>query len=140
MGLRPERDGIVADSDIPREVRDLIVRQLHSMEEIEALLLLAAEPAGLTISEIRDRLRLPPSDLPLPSLARLTGHRLVRCDDTSGESRYSYAVTDAALRRTVDLLRVAYNERPVTLVRLVYNRPSSAQSFADAFRIKKDES
>jgi hypothetical protein len=139
MALCLEGDGFVADSDIPREVRDLIVRQLHSMEEIEALLLLAAEPTGLTISEIRDRLRLPQSELAPPSLALLTAHRLIRCDDASGLSRYSYAVTDPAVRRTVDLLRVAYNERPVTLVRLVYNRPSTAQSFADAFRIKKDD-
>jgi hypothetical protein len=34
---------------------------------------------------------------------------------------------------------VAYNERPVTLVRLVYQPPSPAQSFADAFRIRKPE-
>jgi hypothetical protein len=129
----------VGESDIPREVRDLVIRQLHSMEEIEVLLLLSGEAAGLTIGEIRARLRLPESELPLPSLARLLGHRLIRCDDTSGVSRYSYAVTDPTIRRTVDLLRVAYNERPVTLVRLVYNRPSSAQSFADAFRLRKDE-
>ena len=129
----------MGESDIPREVRDLVSRQLHSMEEIEALLLLAAEPTGLTLPEIRERLRLPQSELPPPSLARLTASRLIRCDDSSGVSRYSYGVIDPELRRTVDLLRVAYNERPVTLVRHVYNRPSSAQSFADAFRIKKDD-
>ena len=128
----------MADPDLPREVRELVIRQLHSMEEIEALLLLASEPTALTSSEIRQRLRLPASALPLPSIARLVAHRFVKCDDESGESRYSYAVSDPESRRAVDLLRVAYNERPVTLVRLVYNRPSAAQNFADAFRITKD--
>jgi hypothetical protein len=129
----------MADSDLPREVRELIVRQLHSMEEIDVLLLLAAEPGGLTVNEIRDRLRLPASDIPVASIARLIGHRLIECEEKEGESRYSYAAVDAKVRRAVELLRVAYNERPVTLVRLVYNRPSAAQSFADAFRITKDD-
>lgn len=129
----------MAESDLPREVRDLIIRQLHSMEEIEVVLLLAAEPAGLTLDEIRRRLRLPASNLPLPSIARLVQQRLIACEETAAGSRYSYAVTDAKLRRAVDLLRVAYNERPVTLVRLVYNRPSAAQTFADAFRITKED-
>jgi hypothetical protein len=128
----------MAESDLPREVRDLIIRQLHSMEEIEVLLALAGSPAALTAREIRERLRLPLSDLPLPSLPRLIGYRLIRCEETSSGSRYSYAATDPAVRRAVDLLAVAYNERPVTLVRLVYNRPSVAQTFADAFRIKKE--
>jgi hypothetical protein len=108
------------------------------MEEIETLLLLAGEATGLTSAEIRQRLRLPVSTAALPSLARLIGHRFVRCEDASGESRYFYAVTDPEIRRAIDLLRVAYNERPVTLVRLVYNRPSAAQNFADAFRITKE--
>jgi hypothetical protein len=128
------------DPDLPKEVRELVIRQLHSMEEIEALLLLASAPTPLTNSEIRQRLRLPTSAAPLPSIARLVGHRFVKCEDESGESRYSYAVSDPQTRRAIDLLRVAYNERPVTLVRLVYNRPSAAQNFADAFRITKDPS
>jgi hypothetical protein len=129
----------MAESDLPREVRDLVIRQLHSMEEIDVVLLLAGEPEGLTIGEIRERLRLPGSELPMPSLARLIAQRLVACDDRSGVSRYSYVASDPKVRRAVELLRVAYNERPVSLVRLVYNRPSPAQSFADAFRIQKDD-
>jgi len=130
----------MADSDLPREVRDLVIRQLHSMEEIEVLLLLEGEPAGLTVTEIRDRLRLPASDLPLTSIARLKANRLI-AGDQSADTRYRFAVTSPEARRAIELLRVAYNERPVTLVRLVYNRPSAAESFADAFRIKRpDES
>jgi DNA-binding PadR family transcriptional regulator len=127
------------EQDLPKEVRDLVIRQLHSMEEIEVLLLLGAERAGLTAGEIRSRLRLAESDLPLPSLDLLQKNRLISVDETGGEPRYSYAVTDASVNRAVDLLRIAYNERPVTLVRLVYNRPSAAQSFADAFRLGKED-
>ena len=108
------------------------------MEEIEVLLLLADEPAGLPVDTIRERLRLPVSELPLDSLKRLVTNGLVKLDgDDAG--RFCYGVTDAATRRAVDLLRVAYNERPVTLVRLVYSRPSVAQTFADAFRVKRED-
>ena len=129
----------MAESDLPREVRDLVVRQLHSMEEIDVLLLLAGEAMPLSLAEIRERLRLPASELPMASIARLISARLIACDDKSGVSRYSYVASDPKVRRAVELLRVAYNERPVSLVRLVYNRPSAAQSFADAFRLQKDD-
>jgi hypothetical protein len=128
----------MTDSDLPKEVRDLVIRQLHSMEEIELLLVLAGETHALTRAEIRTRLRLPPSNAPLPSLDRLLSYQFVIEDDTGEEPRYRYAVTDAATRRAIEMLGVAYNERPVTLVRLVYNRPSQAQNFADAFRLTRD--
>jgi hypothetical protein len=108
------------------------------MEEIEVLLLLADETGGLRLDEIRRRLRLPASSLPLASIAHLVDRELLSID-SSDDMRFCYAVKDAATRRAVDLLRIAYNQKPVTLVRLVYNRPSAAQSFADAFRIKKDD-
>jgi hypothetical protein len=128
----------VVESPLPFEVRDLVVRRLNSMEEIEVLLLLAGEPAGLRAEAIRERLRLPASALPLDSLKRLVATGLVKHDGEDAE-RFCYGVADAATRRAVDLLRVAYNERPVTLVRLVYNRPSVAQTFADAFRVKRED-
>ena len=123
--------------DLPPEVRDLVMRRVHSMEEVEILLLLAGEPASLSFAEIVDRLRLTDTASLRASLSHLIATALVACDDATG--RYAYAARDARTRSAVELLRVAYNERPVTLVRLVYSRPSLAQSFADAFRINKDD-
>jgi hypothetical protein len=115
-----------------------VTRRLNSMEEIEVLLLLAGEPGGLPVEVIRERLRLPASELPLDSLKRLVTNGLVTHDGEDAE-RFCYGVTDSATQRAIDLLRVAYNERPVTLVRLVYSRPSVAQTFADAFRVKRED-
>jgi hypothetical protein len=125
------------DPDLPREVRELVGRRLQNMEDIDIILLLESSPEPLTASQIRERLRLPEGSQ-VPGIARLVEQRFIRRDDTSGEARYSYAVTDPETKRAIALLRVAYNERPVTLVRLVYHRPSAAQNFADAFRITKD--
>ena len=55
---------------------------------------------------------------------------------------FRYAPRTEALGRSADGLAAAYNERPVTLVRLLYSRPqppSPVQSFADAFRIRKPD-
>lgn len=109
------------------------------MEEVEVLLLLAGESSALSIPEIRQRLRLPASALPMTSVAQLVVNDLAAEEPHGGTMRYRYAPGTPALRRAVEMLSAAYNQRPVTLVRLVYHRPSPAQTFADAFRLRKDE-
>lgn len=107
------------------------------MEEVEVLLLLAGEAGALPFDEIRRRLRVESADSLRASLGRLVASELLDCNAETGE--YAYAPRDARTRNAVALLGAAYNERPVTLVRLIYSRPSMAQTFADAFRLKKDE-
>src|SRR4051812_6631211 len=110
--------------ELPREVRDLVARRLDSMEEVEVLLLLAGESAELTMDQIRERLRLPPSALPMTSLHRLVANGLISEASRGGTISYRYTPATAEVRRAVEQLAVAYNQRPVTLVRLVYHRPS----------------
>lgn len=44
------------------------------------------------------------------------------------------------IRSAVAQLAVMYNTKPVTLIRAIYERPATpAQSFADAFRIRRPE-
>ena len=56
------------------------------------------------------------------------------------ETGYAYGSAPAGITRAVDQLVKAYNERPVTLIRTVYDAAdnSSIKRFADAFRIRKD--
>jgi hypothetical protein len=108
------------------------------MEEVEVLVVLASESAALSVAQLRSRLRLPASALPMPSVQRLVANDLAAEESGDGMTRYRYAPATPELRRAVELLTVAYNQRPVTLVRLVYHRPSPAQSFADAFRVRKE--
>jgi hypothetical protein len=128
----------MAAPHLPPEDQELVSRRQGTMEEIETLLALADAAAPLTINEISERLRLPLGALPSTSLQRLVASQLVAVESEGETERYRYAPATPELRRSVDLLRVAYNERPVTLVRLVYQRPTVAQSFADAFRIKRE--
>ena len=51
---------------------------------------------------------------------------------------FQYAPATPELGAAVASLMRAYNERPVTLVRVIYSpRDEKIRSFADAFRLKK---
>jgi hypothetical protein len=128
----------VAEPGIPGEVRQLVARHVTTMEHVEVLLLLARAPERWRdVEEIRTELRLPATALSPKVFAGLEGAGLVEADGRTPPS-YRYAPATAELRRAVELLAVSYNERPVTLVRMIYERPSAVQTFADAFRIRKE--
>jgi hypothetical protein len=128
----------VADAGLPDEVRKLIARHVHTMEHVEVLLLLARSPdRALGVDEIRTELRLPATALAPRTFAGLEDGRLIVADAGS-PARYRYAPGTAELRHAVELLADAYNTRPVTLVRMIYERPNAAQVFADAFRLRKE--
>lgn len=126
----------MADLDLPPAVLELINRYLPSHDHVEVLLRLAAEPdRRFTSDALLAELRV--SRLVLETcLADLESAGLVGRDPSDGMWRYSPRFD--ALREGVKELAVAYNERPVTLVRAIYARPATPiQSFADAFRIRK---
>jgi hypothetical protein len=123
----------MSEDALPREVRDLVARRLCSMEEIEILLLLASAPRSLTVEGICAGLRISMSSLPTTSIRRLIASDLVVAETAAAETSYRYAPATPELRAAVALLAVAYDQRPVTLIRHVYHREAPAQTFADVF-------
>jgi hypothetical protein len=124
------------ETELPSEVRQLIARHLSSMEHVDVLVLLAKEPAHRwSTSEIRERLRLA-NDVPSRVFTDLVASGLI-AREPGDTPRYQYQPSSSSLREAVASLLIVYEERPVTLVRTVYSRPSAVQSFADAFIIKK---
>ena len=127
----------MADNALPVEVRQLIARHLATMEQVDVLLLLARTPEQWRSGEeIRTGLRIDETGVAARTFDELRAARLIEVDD-GDPIRYRYAPADPRDRAAVDLLALAYNERPVTLVRAIYARPTPAQSFADAFRLRK---
>ena len=54
------------------------------------------------------------------------------------DQSYQYRPASEALQAHVQTLAKAYEERPVTLIRIIYAlRDSKIRSFADAFRMRK---
>ena len=127
----------MADNVLPAEVRQLIAQHLATMEQVDVLLLLARSPEQWRSGEeIRTALRIDENGVAARTFEELRAAGLIEVDG-SHPVRYRYAPTNAQDRAAVELLALAYNERPVTLVRAIYARPTPAQSFADAFRLRK---
>lgn len=98
--------------------------------------LVEANGEPVPVDELRSRSRLGPE-----TTARCAEH-LVRArlaSHNAAAGAFAYAA-DATDRAAVAELAVLYHQRPVTLVKLVYQQPPSpVTSFADAFRLRDPE-
>ena len=128
----------MSDLSLPAELLELLCRQVDPLAQVEALLLLHRTPdrawrAAEAAAELRVDARTTGRHL-----AALAAGRLLRSEEEP--PAYRYAPATPALHAAVEQLRVVYDTRPVSLVRLLYEGPSQAvRSFADAFRIRKPE-
>jgi hypothetical protein len=120
--------------ELSHAVRSLINHHMASMDHVAVLLVLqGAQDQSHGSSEIARQSRLE-SDVVERVLRELTASHLIRRDG----DRFQYAPAPA-MRGAVDDLAEMYRTKPVTLVRAVYERPARAvQSFADAFRLRKE--
>ena len=125
--------------NIPERVRRLVHEHLPSMEHVELLLLLVnSEKEGFLPSDAAKQLGVD-SELTARRLADLVNSGLAVKEGPPGLERYRYHPSDLDLRQAVEQLVDAYRTRPVSLIRVVYERPpESAQRFADAFRLRKE--
>ena len=128
----------MSEFNLGPEVRRLVASHLASMDHVEVLILLyRSAPAALPLGEIVSRTARP---LPLIENALrdlTTGGLVADKSQTDSERLFAYEPQSDSLRGVVDELVAMYNERPVTLVRAIYDRPAQPViSFADAFRIR----
>lgn len=126
------------DPDFPDELCNFIQLYTPSMEAVE-LLLLIARTAGRDWSAPELAHALRPTVIPEGVVRDCLG-TYADCGlvEKRGDARYAYA-EPAHLAPVVAALKKAYNERPVSLVRLIYAlKDKKIRSFADAFRLRKD--
>lgn len=123
--------------EISDNVRELIRRRVTSMDHIEVLMrLYEASGEPLTTQELERGARLGPQTVARCAMD-LVHAKLASHDPASSSFRYA---PSNAERTVIDELSALYNQRPVTLVKLVYAQPPNpVKSFADAFRIRGDE-
>lgn len=124
------------DPDISEDVREMIQRHLPTMDHIELLMILRGNrDDSFSLDQLVDQMRKPRELVEL-CLATLEDAGLAA---KLTDSTYRYAAREPNLDRTADSVVKLYNERPVTLVRLLYERPPTAvNTFADAFKLRKD--
>ncbi|MEX1187185.1 MAG: hypothetical protein WEA80_11400 [Gemmatimonadaceae bacterium] len=113
----------------------MIQRYLATMDHVELLMVLrGGRDESFPVSRLAKQIRKPKElvQLCLDSLAS-AGLVAQLFDGT-----YRYAAREPTLDRTAEEVVRLYNERPVTLVRLLYERPPTVvDTFADAFKLRK---
>jgi hypothetical protein len=122
------------------EVRQFIDQHIESLAQLEALVLLRGEPGrSWTIADAAKTLYIP-ADQAGTLLADLSRHGLAQALDTNAtEHRYQAASED--VDRVVGELVQAYQNRRVAVITQIYSKPlNKVQTFADAFRIRKEGS
>jgi DNA-binding transcriptional ArsR family regulator len=128
------------DPDFPEDLRAFIRENIPDVDAAELLLLLARNrgqrydvptvidamrPTAISESAVRRHL----------SLFKERGLVVQMKDDT-----YQYHPVVAKLDPLVGALTRVYNERPVTMVRMIYAlKDEKIRSFADAFKLKQDK-
>ena len=112
---------------------------IPAVDSAELLLVVADRPdIWSSTRELLDRLK-PKASMTVEDaqrhLAVFQQHGLVEVD---ADRKVRYRPANEALARHVRTLAQAYEERPVTLVRVIYAlRDSKIRTFADAFRLRK---
>lgn len=124
----------MAADDFPIAFKRFVAKNIHSVEQIEVLLLLRAEPErDWTPQGISTMLRSAEQSI----RSRLDG-LVARSLAVRGEGGYRYAAHGAD-REMVEMLRVEYERRLYKVIDLVFSRPDAARSFADAFRLRDED-
>lgn len=129
----------MTDPDFPDDLRAFLQEYIPTVDAAELLLVLAREPERrYRIDDAIDAMR--PTVLSAPAARRyLAQFEVQGLLASEGGSEYRYSPATPALEAAVRALAKVYNERPVTLVRMIYSpKDEKIRSFADAFRLKKD--
>jgi hypothetical protein len=126
--------GPVADNDLAPEVNRLIDVVVASMDHVDLLRVLSAEPitpvdAETLATAVRIDRRVAGAALQDLVAASLVNER---------DGAFVFAASPRD-REAVAALVQAYNTRPVTLIRAIYARPKPIKAFADAFRLRRSE-
>ena len=123
--------------DFPADVERFLLQNITSVDQLEVLLLLRADPGRTWSPAAVSRELATQPEAAAQRLADLQALRLVV--PAEGHDRpYRYAPATDDLRAQVDRLAQVYKERRVAVITLIYSKPhSQAQAFADAFRLRK---
>lgn len=123
----------MSNEPVPDDVRDLILRHIDSVAQLEALLLLRAHPADWwPAGSIAGRLYAPEGEI-VRALARLCADGfLIREQET-----YRYECS-AEKRERVDRLAEAYSRHLIPVTNLIHAKPRNIRQFSDAFKFRTD--
>jgi hypothetical protein len=123
----------------PEDVKRFVVEHIDSVEQLEVLLLLRADPSReWDAAAVSHALCTSPESV-AKRLAGLRTRGLLAGGEGDG-GRYRYGPATAEHDRLAGALAEAYRERRVAVITLIYSKPADqVQAFADAFKLRKEE-
>jgi len=129
----------VPDSGLSEELEKFITGEIHSLEELEILLLLSLDPRKWwTANMVYDVVKSSPASVE-ERLKRFARRGMLKTENAA-EIHYQFSLQDEKPQRIMSDLRQAYKTHPVKVVQAIYAQPPDPMSeFAKAFRIRKDE-
>jgi hypothetical protein len=127
-------------AEIPEAVRRFIVKHIHSVDQLELLVLLRKNPQQewrpIEISKALER----DAGVIEALLKSLESTELITYRDVSGERRYSGSLKNPDLLLGLQELSRWYSTHRVSVVGIIFSKPNDKiQTFADAFRIRQEE-
>lgn len=133
----------MTDEGLPTPIKLFLEAYITSVEQLEILLLLEANPAqDYRVQAVYDVI-LSTKPSVEAWLERFVDQRLVR-KLPSAPPAYRFEPEKAELGATIAAVAKAYQEMPVRVIEAIYRRqrgaagPDPAQGFADAFKFRKD--
>lgn len=125
-------------SELPPSLNRFIRSCIPTYQAAEVLLFFAAHPErAFTPEDIVVSMR--PVVVTLPAVQEYTG-LFTSCGLIVEEAgAFNYCPASPDLEHAIGQLSHAYNERPVTLINVIYRMADGGiRSFADAFKLRKD--
>lgn len=124
----------------PEDVRKFLESHIASVEQLEILRVLGEAPdREWSDEEIRGQVQVSEESVKA-HLQSLQERGLLRSRRAEARIYCQYGAQSAKLAEQVRRLLELYRQRPVTMIRMVYERPSmSLREFSDAFRLRKKE-
>ncbi len=124
---------------IPEDIKRFIEMNIDSVDQLEILRVLGEDPlkewgATALVQEVQTQVETLGQHL-----AALQARGLLVIKTQGSELYCSYGASHPEVEDMINKLLRVYRERPVTMINLVYAKARrDLQSFADAFRLKKE--
>lgn len=121
----------------PQEIARFVEANIESVDQLEILRVLAANPeTAWNVAALAREIHGRPELIAL-HLNSLDGRGLLTVSRTA-EVSYRYGATTPELQEKVHRLLKSYNERPVTMIKLVYARLNNILKSTPTDRARRD--
>jgi hypothetical protein len=125
---------------LPDEIRKFVDEYITSVDRIEILRVLSERPdREYRIDELSKEIQAP-RDRVIGEVTSMQAQGLLATEMQSDSISAKYSPRNAVIAGQLEKLIALYRERPVTMIRFVYERAHARlRAFSDAFKFRKEE-